>query len=150
MSDITIPVGMKVWAGGDEAPDDWDGGPVVCADGHAEHPDDITRQQWKSPIPGCKWNIVGYTSTLISSPSLELCVQFSDDGQRIRKWSRLPFDGCERLYSHAAPNSLVDFIRMVANLSGDELDAHASPELRDMALAVLRRTSETDQLGAAA
>ena len=33
-------------------------------------------------------------------PSLELCVQFSDDGQHIRKWSRLPFDGGTNLYSH--------------------------------------------------
>lgn len=35
-------------------------------------------------------------------PSLELCVQFSDDGQHIRKWSRIPFEGGECLYSHPA------------------------------------------------
>ena len=33
-------------------------------------------------------------------PSLEMCVQWSEDGQHIRKWSRLPFDGGECLYSH--------------------------------------------------
>lgn len=38
-------------------------------------------------------------------PSLELCVQFTDDGQHIRKWSRLPFDGGECLYSHPAPKA---------------------------------------------
>ena len=36
-------------------------------------------------------------------PSLELCVQFSDDGQHIRKWSRLPFDGGTNFYSHPMP-----------------------------------------------
>lgn len=32
-------------------------------------------------------------------PSLELCVQFSECGQHIRKWSRLPFDGGTDFYS---------------------------------------------------
>ena len=32
-------------------------------------------------------------------------VEFSDDGQHIRKWSRLPFDGGECLYSHPAPRA---------------------------------------------
>lgn len=71
------------------------------------------------------------------APSLELCVQFSDDGQHIRKWSRLPFDGCERLYSHPAATPLIEFAQKVADLAGNELDAHASPELRDMARAAL-------------
>lgn len=36
-------------------------------------------------------------------PSLEICVQWSDDGQHIRKWSRLPFESGQCLYSHPAP-----------------------------------------------
>ncbi|EPR09803.1 hypothetical protein M527_06655 [Sphingobium indicum IP26] len=38
----------------------------------------------------------------LAYPSLELCVQFSEDGRHIRKWSRLPFDGGTSLYSHPA------------------------------------------------
>lgn len=30
---MTIPEGMVPWAGGDSAPADWDGGPVLLADG---------------------------------------------------------------------------------------------------------------------
>jgi hypothetical protein len=56
-----VPEGMRPWTGGDGAPDDWDGGPVLRADGRTEHSDDVTQQQWKSPIPRCKWNIVAYT-----------------------------------------------------------------------------------------
>lgn len=33
-------------------------------------------------------------------PSLEICIQFSEDGKHIRKWSRFPFEGGECLYSH--------------------------------------------------
>lgn len=29
-----IPAGMKPWAGGESAPDDWDGGPVLSRRGH--------------------------------------------------------------------------------------------------------------------
>lgn len=32
-------------------------------------------------------------------PSLELCVQYSEDGKHIRKWSREPFEGGECLYA---------------------------------------------------
>lgn len=35
-------------------------------------------------------------------PSLEICIQFSDDGKHIRKWSRIPFDGGTNYYSHPA------------------------------------------------
>ena len=56
-----VPEGMKPWAGGDGAPDDWDGGSVLRADGQTEHSDDITIQQWKHPVPRCKWNVVAYT-----------------------------------------------------------------------------------------
>ena len=38
-------------------------------------------------------------------PSLELCVQFSEDGQHIRKWSRIPFDDGTCFYSHPASQS---------------------------------------------
>jgi hypothetical protein len=58
-------------------------------------------------------------------PSLELCVQFSDNGQHIRKWSRFPFEGGECLYSHPAPKvasdtapgmrEVEDIIRTLAN-----------------------------------
>lgn len=40
-------------------------------------------------------------------PSLELCVQFSEDGKHIRKWSRLPFQGGECLYSHPTSGDAV-------------------------------------------
>jgi hypothetical protein len=56
-----VPEGMKPWTGGDSAPDDWDGGSVLRADGQIEHSDDITIQQWKHPVPRCKWNVVAYT-----------------------------------------------------------------------------------------
>lgn len=35
-------------------------------------------------------------------PSLEICIQFDETGQHIRKWSRVPFVGGECLYSHPA------------------------------------------------
>jgi len=33
MSDLLIPEGMKPWHGGDAAPVDWDGGPVLYRNG---------------------------------------------------------------------------------------------------------------------
>jgi hypothetical protein len=59
----------KPWRGGDGAPDDWDGGSVLRADGQIEHSDDITIQQWQRPIHGCKWNVVAYTSALAATPT---------------------------------------------------------------------------------
>lgn len=56
-----IPAGMKPWTGGDNAPDDWDGGSVLRADGQIEHSDDITIPQWRHLAPGYKLNIVAYT-----------------------------------------------------------------------------------------
>ncbi|WP_157092809.1 hypothetical protein [Sphingomonas hankookensis] len=50
-------------------------------------------------------------------PSLELCVQFSDDGQHIRKWSRLPFDGGTCLYSHPASAPAGDGVSLREALS---------------------------------
>jgi len=57
-----IPAGMKPWHGGDAAPNDLDlSGRVLREDGQTEVGRDVTIQQWKRPVPRCKWNIIAYT-----------------------------------------------------------------------------------------
>lgn len=57
-----VPEGMKPWHGGDAAPDDLDlSGKVLREDGQTEAGRDVTIQQWKRPVPRCKWNIIAYT-----------------------------------------------------------------------------------------
>ncbi len=58
MSVATIPAGMKVWNGGEQAPDDWDGGPVLCRDGAVLQP---TEEAWDSDEDA--WDYVAYTPT---------------------------------------------------------------------------------------
>jgi hypothetical protein len=50
-----IPVGMKPWHGGDSAPDDWDGGPVLGEDGALYDPP----IEWQKPSGGP--DVVAYT-----------------------------------------------------------------------------------------
>lgn len=57
-----MPEGMKPWHGGDAAPNDLDlSGRVLREDGQTEAGRDVTIQQWKRPVPRCKWNIIAYT-----------------------------------------------------------------------------------------
>lgn len=56
-----IPAGMKPWAGGDSAPEDWDGGPVLLADDQmVDDPFDWSRCGGEC---GCveSWCIIAYT-----------------------------------------------------------------------------------------
>lgn len=81
-------------------------------------------RQWLWPYLAGTHHLVGFTSAEVlpattppssgdavafamMHPSLELCVQFSDDGKHIRKWSRVPFEGGECLYSHPASDNAV-------------------------------------------
>jgi hypothetical protein len=59
MSEHTTPEGMKAWAGGEYAPDDWDGGPVLRRHGGMSIPDGP--YAWSSNGGGLG-NIVAYTS----------------------------------------------------------------------------------------
>jgi hypothetical protein len=62
-----IPEGMVPWHGGDSAPDDWDGGWVLCDDGEMYTPP----LEWASPSGGP--DIIAYTpkpaSTGVGEPS---------------------------------------------------------------------------------
>jgi hypothetical protein len=62
MSVITIPAGMKVWNGGEEAPVDWDGGPYLCRDGKMYH---MRGYGWGHGThcwnPTADWDRIAYT-----------------------------------------------------------------------------------------
>ncbi len=51
-----IPEGMKAWHGGDSAPEDWDGGPVLCRDGMILQP---TEEAWDNTED--PWDYIAYT-----------------------------------------------------------------------------------------
>lgn len=68
----TIPAGMKPWSGGDSAPKDWDGGPVLCADGDILTDDcDPDDWDWNNEHGDPNERIIAYTPKPTPAPSRE-------------------------------------------------------------------------------
>lgn len=62
-----IPEGMKAWAGGDAAPADWDGGPVLLRDGKWDDRISLKGSHWWQHDDEDD-DIVGYYSSLDFNP----------------------------------------------------------------------------------
>lgn len=85
-------------------------------------------------------------------PSLELCVQYSEDGKHIRKWSREPFEGGECLYAISpeaaaryrtdAVQPLVEALEKIAENDTDGLHMYTPQAMQEIALAALRSAQQ--------
>lgn len=73
MTEQQIPAGMKPWAGGDAAPEDWDGGPVLSADGLILRgvPDYDWRRESDEEGAVEGWCILAYTPKATPSPPVD-------------------------------------------------------------------------------
>ena len=63
-----IPAGMKPWHGGDSAPDDWDGGDVLCRDGGYLTKGDEAPDKWGWGNDNRAWDIIAYTPKPAAPP----------------------------------------------------------------------------------
>lgn len=83
VGEAAIPEGMKPWAGGQDAPVDWDGGTVLLRKGHKRAVTDQSPSRWKhsknETIRKADYDIIAYTP----KPNAPTTVE--DDVERARQ-----------------------------------------------------------------
>lgn len=85
-----IPAGMKPWHGGDRAPNDWDGGPILCraADGPSD-PSDKGPWYWRHDNVGS--DIIAYTPKPTDTADLMDTIAADHIAARTGEVSRRPY-----------------------------------------------------------